>query len=448
MCEATAAEKGRLGNKLHSVGNRDMKSMMKQCHTNYHNFESEICGLKKIRGELHTMRGSGKPAVFQDCVLGPWQEQECSKSCGGGVQHMIRSVASQPKDGAKCLPLAQMKRCNDIPCPVDCALEEWAGWSKCSAECGGGVMQRLRDVRRQMKGNGKPCGETSQTSACNVQSCEADCELSKWTGWSKCSKQCDGGTRTRQKFVKKQAVGQGSCPGLWDKARLGYEKCNVHRCQLNGTAKTLMCNAALDVVLLIDGSGSLGQNGWLASKKAAETFASAFEGKDTLVQMSVILFSGPKSWRGVKSCFARNGKAVDLKTCGVDVVEHFTKDMAEVKSKIANLQWPKGSTLTSLALGAAKSELTIGRKDARSVVVVITDGRPMSFRKTTAAARELRKAARLMWVPVTRFAPLQKIKTWATRRWDENVVPVRSFEELSQPTLVSRLVADLCPEVH
>ena len=39
-------------------------------------------------------------------------------------------------------------------------------------------------------------------------------------------------------------------------------------------------------------------------------------------------------------------------------------------------------TLTSLALATAKAELALGRKDSKSIVVVITDGRPLSYRGT------------------------------------------------------------------
>jgi len=449
-CEANAAEDARLSNKEHGDATADLKEMMTTCTTNYQNFETELCGLRKIRGELYKMRGSGAPALFQDCKVGDWEPQECSKQCGGGVQKLTRSVAAQPQGGAKCLPLVEMKSCQDMPCPVDCQLESWDGWSKCSAECGGGVMQRLREVRRHMKFNGKPCGETSETKACNVQSCEAECELSDWTGWSKCSKACDGGTRKRQKFVKKQASGQGTCPGMWDNARLHYQDCNQQRCEVPANAVTLTCNAELDVVLVIDGSGSLGQEGWLASKKAAETFVSAFESKDaatpSMARMSVILFSGPNTWAGIKKCWGGDGATVDVENeCNVKLVEHFTEKMADVKSKIADLAWPKGTTLTSLALSVAKTELDLGRKDAQSVVVIITDGRPMSYRRTWFAARDLRRKARLVWVPVTKFAPLRRIKKWATRRWQENVIQVKDFNELSSPEVVSRMIADICP---
>ena len=48
------------------------------------------------------------------------------------------------------------------------------------------------------------------------------------------------------------------------------------------------------------------------------------------------------------------------KICGVKVVTHFTKDLAKVKQLVTGLQWPRGSTLTSLALLTAKAELALG----------------------------------------------------------------------------------------
>ena len=118
------------------------------------------------------------------------------------------------------------------------------------------------------------------------------------------------------------------------------------------------------------------------------------------------------------------------KTCKIKTITHFTSDMKKVKNLITGLALPQGSTLTSLASMTAKAELSLGRKDARSVVVVITDGRPLSHRSTGFSSRLLRKASRLVWVPVTKYAPLAQIKAWATRRWGKNVVQVKSFKDL------------------
>merc|ERR1719428_1583808 len=410
--EASAGEIARQTATENDQLNKDLIKQMKSCSNNYINFETELCALKKIRGELYKMKGGGHSAFFQDCEVSKWSPEECTKKCAGGEQKLTRSVLTHPNGGTKCLPLGAMKSCNNQPCPVNCHLATWSGWSKCSAECGGGVSQRLREVKRAMKYGGKPCGETSETKACNAQACEKDCELSGWTKWSACSKDCDGGTQKRQKFIKKVAEGAGECAGAWSTKRLQYKSCNMKRCKLALGAPMLTCNKTLDIVLLIDGSGSLGQKGWDAEIKAAKMFVDAFSSTGANSNMAVVLYSGPRTWGGVFKCFARNTKKVDReRICGVKMVTHFTNDLKKVKTLITGLTWPRGSTLTSLALLTAKAELALGRKNAQSNVIVFTDGRPLSFRKTEIASKQVRKAARLVWVPVTKYAPLNQIKS-------------------------------------
>jgi len=209
----------------------------------------------------------------------------------------------------------------------------------------------------------------------------------------------------------------------------------------------LMCNKTMDIVLVIDGSGSLGQAGWDAEIKAANAFVDRFEGTDK-ANIAVILFSGPRTWSGVYKCFHSHFKKnqVDKNVCRISTETHFTTDMKVVKEKISAMKWPKGSTLTSLALLRAQSELSLGRADAHANIIVFTDGRPLRYRWTKIASRMVRKSARLLWVPVTKYAPLRRIKKWATRRWQENVVEAKSFAELEKPDVVTHLIADLCPK--
>jgi len=495
--EANAGEMARQTAAKHGELDKDLRQQMKTCNTNYVNFETEMCALKKIRGELYKMKGSKMP-LFQDCVVAAWEPEECSKVCrqsGGkaGEQKLSRKVLTQPNKGAKCLPLGAIRKCNVQPCPVNCKLGAWAGWSKCSAECNGGVKQRLREVTQAMKFGGKPCGETSQTVSCNDQSCSQDCKLSEWTSWGWCSKACDGGTKKRFKWIKKPAQGAGKCAGKMKPERLQYKKCNQAGClsakstfcssyqkdtkmytcdnvptccagyqgmgttdqtvqcvpsswaksyKVNCGAKAMKCKKKLDVVLLLDGSGSLRKKGWKAEIKAANLFVDAFAGSGAQSQMSVILYSGPRTYPGVRRCFRSRGSG---KECNIKRVISFSKDMKEVKKKINNLEWPRGSTLTSLALLKAHAQLSMGRKDAKSVVVVITDGRPFSYRATTYVSRYVRKSARLLWVPVTRYAPLRWIKRWATNRWQENVVNAKNFKVLENSVFISKIIANMCP---
>merc|ERR550514_38865 len=170
--EATAGEEARQTAAENDQLNKDLVKQMKTCSQNYINFETEICALKKIRGELYKLKGTGSSAFFQDCAVSKWDPEECTKKCSGGDQKLTRSILTHPDGGAKCLPLAAMRSCNNQPCPVDCELDAWSGWSKCSAECGGGVTQRLREVKQAMKYGGAPCGKVSETKACNGQACE------------------------------------------------------------------------------------------------------------------------------------------------------------------------------------------------------------------------------------------------------------------------------------
>merc|ERR1719446_19844 len=165
--EAQAGEIARQTAAENAAYDSDLRKQMKTCNDNYLAFEGEICALKLIRGELMKMIGDGHSGFFQDCEVSKWDPEECTKVCAGGEQKLTRSVISHPNGGTKCLPLAAMKSCNLHPCPVDCKLSSWSGWSKCSAECGGGVQQRLREVKQAMKYNGKPCQSTSESIACN-----------------------------------------------------------------------------------------------------------------------------------------------------------------------------------------------------------------------------------------------------------------------------------------
>jgi len=408
-----------------------------------------LCALKKIRGELYKLKGGGHSAFFQDCEVSKWDPEECTKKCGGGEQKLTRNVLAQPKGGTKCLPLAAMGSCNNFPCPVDCKLHQWGGWSKCSAKCGGGVTQRVRDVKRAMMYNGKPCGQTSQAKPCNVEACEKDCELGEWTKWTSCSKNCDGGSKKRQKFITEPAEGEGTCPGTWSKRRLQYKGCNRVRCKIPEGRKTITCNTTMDVILMIDQCPKNGEKAFKAQIEAASTLVDAFggDGITAVPNFAIIQYCGPRTWSGVSKCAGKSTEKVDIeKTCRTKVVQHFDEDLKKTKNTLNGLSFAKGTKLVALALLTAKAELSLGRKTAQSAVIVFTDGQPLSFRKTKLASRSLRKKTRLHWVVTTKFSPLKDIKKWASRRWQENIVKVSKYEKLAKPVTVTHVLANICPK--
>merc|ERR1719262_138068 len=452
--ESAAGETGRQVAAENQQYNDDLLKQMHTCQDNYKAFENEICALGKIRGDLFKKKQPGHSGFFQDCQVTKWVGEACTKKCAGGEQKIARDIASHAgpipgKGGAKCLPLSAMRSCNRHPCPVDCKVEAWTGWGKCSSKCGGGVASRVRDVKLAMKYNGKPCGPLSETKQCNVEACEKDCVLHPWTKWTACSKDCDGGSRKRERSIREPAEGSGSCAGQWDPTRLQYKKCNEHRCLVANAAASLKCNQTLDIILLLDGTPKSEEYGWAAEVKAANMFVDAFTGDGITAKpnFAVIHYSGPRTWAGVSKCTGKSTEDVDMATdCKINIAQHFEEDVDKVKGVINGLQYTPGPKLLSLALLSAQAELALGRKTERTVVVVFIDGQPLSYRKTKLTSLTIRKKARLVWVPVTAFSPLKDLKEWASRRWQENLVTVSNATDWALPETSTHLVANICPK--
>jgi len=141
-----------------------------------------------------------------DCAVTAWVDSPCSVPCHadavGGTRILTREVVvAASQYGAACPALSASMRCNQIKCPVDCELSEWSSFSKCSKECGGGVQTRTRRKISSPENGGKACEVLQETQPCNTGSCDRDCMLSDWSAWGACSQACDGGKMTRTKKV-------------------------------------------------------------------------------------------------------------------------------------------------------------------------------------------------------------------------------------------------------
>jgi thiol-disulfide isomerase/thioredoxin len=197
-----------------------------------------------------------------------------------------------------------------------------------------------------------------------------DCVLSEWTQWSDCSKACDVGFKERRRAVDRPAKGQGGCPKDDSLARLEYMHCNTAKCEPKHDG-VLRCMSKLDVVLLLDGSGSVSQEGWDATLNVSDKLVGAFLSGSTGTQVAALLFSGPSSWDGYEKCVSGEG-TVDLSAdCNMQWASHFTSDKDALASAISGLSWPKGTTMISAALASAASELHGGSTDGREQVVIV-----------------------------------------------------------------------------
>jgi len=432
---------------------------MKECCDIQNNMKSDMCAIEKIRGELNNMEGT--KVFVTDCEVSDWREEACSVSCAGGTARSTRGIITHPVGrGMACLPLVKEQGCNDFPCPINCALGDWSGWTECTAQCGGGVRERNRPTNTEARHGGEPCAETQEAETCGVGACNVDCTLSDWGEWSTCSKACGTGSKRRTKAVDVVAKGTGHCWGPDDSERLEFLPCNQESCksllgQINGESgkRTLLnCSSLVDVTVLLDGSGSLSRYGWWKSQELASTLITHLNNGAGNVQVALTLFSGPSNYPDYEAC-VKNASGVDMeKVCLITQVSHYTNDTVQLAQQVKSLTWPKGSTLTSVALGVAEAELKYGRPTASSVVVVITDGKPMSQYNTRQAAMRLQQKAKVIWVPVGKSAPFELVEELASKPEGDHVIAVRGgFTSLQAAhtfdDLVNKIISSTCPLV-
>merc|ERR1719343_1047457 len=314
-------------------------------------------------------------------------------------------------------------------------------------------MERTKKVVVEAQNGGTPCEGTEEEQPCGMQSCDADCVLSDWTEWSSCSKACGGGSFRRTKEVVEEARGTGTCPEPDNEPlRLNFEPCNQFECSrlLPSNRSIVECQSKVDMLVLLDGSGSLGSYGWAQSKSMALKLVQNLEGANGTVKVSMQVFSGPKTWEDYEKCTGelKEGETLDLKEeCGIQWISHYTDDMGALATDVRNLEFPASTTLTSVALGQAETELMNSRDDANAVVIVITDGKPMNTVSTADAAKQLQAKARVIWVPVGGSAPTELIHELANKPASDHVVEISTFQQMDQPAFLNKVITDACPIV-
>jgi len=405
-----------------------------KCDKKNKEYEETLCALQKIRNEMWTFQGLH--LVPEDCEVTEWIQDECSASCGKGVRTDRRTIITPPKnEGAPCPALRAVIDCNVKPCPVDCIVGEWDGWSACTADCGGGVQTRNRKEMRSPEHGGKNCDQEQQTQICNSENCDQDCVLSEWTGWTMCSKACDTGFQHRNREVIKEAKGAGECPSSDEREQL--RSCNLHNCPSD-----IMCASELDIVLLLDASESMGQGAFDTQKLFGSHLVERFMSAGEKIQIGVIEFSGPATLDEWDVC---DSGTMSEGGCGIKELSPLTREMETLSADIESAEFIGESTNTAGALAAAKNLLGMGRQHAPSVVLVVMSGRPNAITPIKTAAEKVKESARLVFVPVGHDVDVASLKKLSSQPVHENIIPAETFEDLD--TMIPSIVADLCPMI-
>jgi len=408
----------------------------------------DMCAIKVVRNAVMENSTSCPTADIVDCDVSAWVRGECSVSCDdscdpnkplecGGMQPLTRTVVERNNGcGIKCPRVDHSMRCGQFLCPVDCEMSEWSGWSACSADCEGGVQAKTRSILHKTKNGGAECTPPMESRPCNTESCDRDCSLDKWTRWSSCSMACGGGLQERRKHVVRPIRGDGKCPISENKRRYRQRKCNTKRCQGDE-----VCKARQDVVIAIDGSGSVQESGFDILKNFAETLVSRYQtrywGRDR-AQIGICQFGNGE--------IMADGTSI---TPAINV-QSLTLDKPAVLTAVKGLVFKKGFTNMAQAFATAENMfMQKSRKGAQQAVLVISDGKPSFSFETTDQVKQLdEKNVMRYFVVISEQGVNSVIKGWASQPWETNVVHVPGLEQLDGDieTWAQKAVTVFCPQ--
>jgi hypothetical protein len=218
----------------------------------------------------------------------------------------------------------------------------------------------------------------------------------------------------------KEGGPEGYCPEWWDEDRMQAAYCNTMECP-----EDLVCTAQLDLLLLLDGSGSVNWYGpgFESERSFALAMFNLLNFGDQGAKAGVVLFS----WEA-------------------ELVSPMTTDGAALIDAVEGMSWPHWNTDTAAALTMAKTELTnSGRPEVakeRTIVFLLTDGNPNSMSATNAAAEGIKEIATLYLVIIGDNVNMAAMQKWPSFPWEEHLIKVDEFELLE--TKMEMILADVC----
>ena len=153
----------------------------------------------------------------------PWSEFSlCSVSCEMGLQARHRVCSNPPPqfEGLPCHgPIEETVGCDTgVHCPMHGGWGHWYAWSTCGVSCGVGKQERRRECNNPVQlFGGLPCdGPNMEVGLCDtLVPCSADGNWGEWSMWSHCTAKCGVGLRDRVRQCNSPPpIGGGlPCPG-------------------------------------------------------------------------------------------------------------------------------------------------------------------------------------------------------------------------------------------
>lgn len=178
----------------------------------------------------------------------PWSDwSECSSTCGSsGVQYRSRTcvlIDSMPSYNCSGENV-QMRKCNDIPCPINGGWGNWSNWSSCprcydTTQSAKPKQKRIRKCDNPFPSfGGINCiGNDEEEKDCKLSPCPINGNWSAWSAWSACSKTCGKGFKSRKRLCNNPTpmYNGRTCDG----ENYEYEECKLKQCSNAGMLKSL-----------------------------------------------------------------------------------------------------------------------------------------------------------------------------------------------------------------
>jgi hypothetical protein len=213
-------------------------------------------------------------------------------------------------------------------------------------------------------------------------------------------------------------------------------QCNTQEC-----VGDEICIARQDLVIAVDGSGSVEEDGFEIIKKLAYNFTSNYQNEYYGVEdmrIGLVLFGNGVYNEG-------NGTV----SAAIEV-QSITSDLDTLRSKILTMEWQRGFTNMMQAFTAADRMFAEGRDDAQAAVLMISDGKYTNAYRTGMKAQELKdKGVQIFMAPISEFnSPgLKLIRKWASQPWETNYERLPGIDGITanEDLFAQRMLVKFCP---